>query len=933
VKRLSAGGRIDRTRPLAFRWDGRELSGFAGDTLASALLGAGITVIGTSVSLGRPRGIMSAGFEEAHGFAQVGAGGSSEPLVRMTAVPLAAGLVAESRITKGYLPKEPDRARFEKRYAHCDVLVVGAGPAGLAATLVAKRAGVRVILVDADVELGGSLLGDPAPLDGRPADAWVAEVAHELAAGAAVRLLPRTTAQVSLDQNGMILVERVDRFAESRLWQVRARAIVLATGALERPIVFPDNDRPGVMLASAARAYLHRYALVPERGVVFTANDDGYRTALDWAAAGVSVVAVVDPRADPQGELPRLARLAGIRILAGAVVVGTAAGSDGALRAVRLGGPAERDLACDLLAVSGGFEPALNLHSQRRGAARWDESLLAVVPETPLPGQWIAGAAAGRFGLGAALDDGARTAREALQSLGVASAPWIPPAAVTAGVGRPAPLWKVAAPDGDESRSFVDLHRDVTVRGLDRALGAGLRHIEHVKRYTLIGTGVEQGRAAKLNAGALTAVGSARPIAEVGTSSARPPVEPIGFHTVGGRASGPRYEPIRTTSIQELHVAAGAVFEPVGQWLRPKAFPRAGESLDAAVLRECRAVREGVGLMDASTLGKIDVQGPDAARFLDRLYINPMASLEPGKGRYGVMCRSDGTVFDDGVVLRLDPNRFFVTTTTSNAAAVLDWMEEWLQTEWLDLRVWVGSITEQWATVAIVGPRSRDVIRLLAPTLECSNEAFPFLAHRRAPVAGIADAQVARVSFSGELAFEVSVPWTFGPALWERAQTAGQPFGITAYGLDALHILRAEKGYFIVGQETDGSTNPADLGLGRMIAKQKDFVGKRSLRLPEMLRPDRRQLVGFLPVDRVTVVPEGAPLVADPKEPHPMTALGYVTASHRSAALGRTFGLAMVTGGFGRTDTILHVVADGRATPVTITSAVLVDPEGAKRDG
>jgi sarcosine oxidase subunit alpha len=731
----------------------------------------------------------------------------------------------------------------------------------------------------------------------------------------------------------MVLAQRVDRFAEGRLWQVRARAIVLATGALERPIVFPDNDRPGVMLAAAARAYLHRHALVPERGVVFTSNDDGYRTALDWAAAGVAVAAVVDPRPDPSGELPRVCRLAGIPMLPGAAVVGTIGGPDGALRAVQLGGAGQREIECDVLAVSGGFEPALNLHLQRRGATRWDERQLAAVPDGAVPGQWIAGAAAGRFSLGAALEDGARAGREALASLRIESPSWIPPVAITPVPGAPAAVWKVPAPDGDESRSFVDLHRDVTVRGLDRALGAGLRHVEHVKRYTLIGTGVEQGRAAKVNAGALTALGSARPIAEVGTSSARPPVEPIGFHAIGGRAAGARYEPVRTTSIHELHVAAGAVFEPVGQWLRPKVFPLAGESAEAAVLRECRAVREGVGLMDASTLGKIDVQGPDAARFLDRLYVNPIGSLEPGKGRYGVMCRADGTVFDDGVVLRLGPNRFFVTTTTGNAAPVLDWMEQWLQTEWLDLRVWVTSITEQWATVAIVGPRSREVIQVLAPTLDCSNEAFPFLALRRARVAGIDDAQIARVSFSGELAYEASVPWGLGPALWEAARIALQPFGITPYGLDALHVLRAEKGYFIVGQETDGTTSPADLGLGRMVAKQKEFVGKRSLRLPVMQRPDRRQLVGFLPVDGVTVVPEGAPLVEDPSERPPMTVEGYVTASHQSAALGRTFGLAMVKGGFGRAGAVLHVVADGRATPVTIQSAVLFDPEGKKRDG
>jgi sarcosine oxidase subunit alpha len=901
VRRLPEGGRIRRDRPLRFTWDGRELSGFEGDTLASALLGAGVDIIGKSASLGRPRGITSAGFEEASGFAQILSGGASEPLVRMSAVALYQGLSAESRNGKGVLASDEDAGRFDKRYAHADVLVVGAGPAGIAAALVASASGVRVILVEADDEIGGALLRDGELSE------WREESLATLAAAPETRVLTSSTAAVMLDQNGVLVAERIGcrlppgargDLPEQRLWHVRAKAIVLATGALERPIVFQDNDRPGILLASAARACLRRFALAPSRGLVFTTNDDGYRTALDWNAAGVEVAAVVDPRPPGEGELPRRAAAAGIRVLREAVVETTFGDASGRLRAVKVGA---EEIETDLLAVSGGFEPFLELQLQRRG---------------PAPA-WITGAA-----------DGARAGRHAVTAAGFTAKEIAVPETAPNQEDAPSSLWRVPAPDGDESRSFVDLFRDGTVLGVERAVSAGIQHIEHVKRYTVIGTGIEQGRSAKTNAAALTAHLTARPFSDVGTAGGRPPVEPLLFRLLAGRATGKRFEPVRTTAIHGVHVSLGAVFEVTGQWLRPSHYPRAGESMEDAVRRECRAVRAAVGVMDVSTLGKIDVRGPDALWFLERLYANSIGSLPVGKARYSVMCRPDGSIFDDGIVMRTGDDRFFITASTGHAAAAVDWMEEWLQTEWPDRRVFVTSLTEQLSTVALVGPKSRDVLGGLAPEVDVSKEGFPFLAVRRGTVAGISDAQVARVSFSGELAFEVSVPWEQGAALFRSFLSArAEP-----YGLEALQVLRSEKGYVIVGQDTEGTTTPSDAGLGWLLSKQKDFVGKRSFALPALRAPDRPQLVGFLPDEPTDVIPEGAGLVAQVSAP-PMAIQGHVTTSHFSATLGRSFGLAMVKGGRARHGERLYAPLENRVVAVTLVDPVHYDRNGERRDG
>ncbi|HET6522555.1 MAG TPA: FAD-dependent oxidoreductase, partial [Geminicoccaceae bacterium] len=730
----------------------------------------------------------------------------------------------------GRAPSEPDPDRYGHAHAHCDGRVAGGGPAGLTAALAAGRSGARVILADEQAELGGSLLAEPADggvrIGDRPAAAWLEAMTGELAALPEVRLLPRTTVFGYYDHNFLGLIERAEGGpVRQRLWKVRAGRVVLATGAIERPPVFAGNDLPGVVLAGAARTYVNRYGVRPgSRAVLLTTNDGAYATALDLHRAGVEVAAVVDARPEPAGEMPNRARAAGLRLLAGRAVVG--AEGRRRLRAVRVmalagdrvRGEAET-IACDLLAVSGGWNPAVHLFSQSRGRLRFEPERGVFLPGEPVQRQASAGACNGAFSLGACLAEGAAAGLEAARAAGLEPDPLEVPATTEPAEAPMRLLWRVP-PDGPRAaKAFVDLQNDVTAADLELAVREGYRSIEHVKRYTTTGMGTDQGKTANVNALAIVAEATGASIAEVGTTTFRPPYTPVTFGAVVGLNRGRLFDPVRTTPIHPWHEAHGARFEDVGQWKRAWYYPRDGETMREAVGRECRAAREAAGIMDASTLGKIDIRGPDAAELLNRVYTNAWSGLEVGRCRYGLMLREDGMVFDDGVTARLGERHYLMSTTTGNAARVLAWLEEWLQTEWPELKVYCTSVTEQYATVSLSGPRCREVLRRLTD-LDLDPDAFPHMAVREAEVAGV-PARVFRVSFTGEVSYELQVPASYGLAVWEACMAAGAEFGITPYGTEAMHVLRAEKGYIIVGQETDGTVTPFDLGMEWIVGRRK----------------------------------------------------------------------------------------------------------------
>ncbi|KUM87876.1 MULTISPECIES: sarcosine oxidase subunit alpha family protein [Streptomyces] len=935
--RLPRGGRVDRGTLLRFTVDGRQLTGRPGDTLASAMLANGIVEVAPSLYRGRPRGIVSAGVEEPNALVQLD-GSHSEGMLPATTVELYDGLCATTLSGMGRLDPTPDPAVYDKKYVHTDVLVVGAGPAGLAAAATAAASGARLILVDEQ----------PEPGDGERSE----ELRAALDAAPEAVVLHRTTAFGSYDDNYVLALQRrtdhlgadaPEGVSRQRLWHIRARQVILATGAHERPLVFAGNDRPGVMLAGAVRTYLNRYAVAAgSRVVVSTTNDSAYDTVADLHTAGVAVVAVVDARPELSERAAEVTAATGVRVLTGSAVVDTSGDrrlTGVTVRALDLDGQltgAPESFACDLLAVSGGWSPVVHLHSQRQGKLRWDSGLVAFVPDGAVRDQQVVGAARGTYDLDDCLAEGARAGALAATAAGF-------PVPVPAEVARRAPgptraLWLTPASDGQPGTwdgHFVDLQRDVTVADVWRSTGAGMRGVEHVKRYTSLGTANDQGKTSGVNAIGVIAEALGGSLGEIGTTAYRAPYTPIAFAALAGRERGELFDPERTTSIHPWHVAHGAEFEDVGQWKRPRYYPQAGEDMDTAVARECRAAREGVAFMDASTLGKIEIWGADAGEFLNRIYTNAFKKLKPGTGRYGVMCKPDGMIFDDGVTLRLDDNRYFMTTTTGGAANVLDWLEEWLQTEWPELDVHCTSVTEQWATIAVVGPQSRAVVGHLAPDLDLSNEAFPFMAFRETTLASGVPARVCRISFSGELAYEINVSAWYGRSVWEEVDAVGRPYGITPYGTETMHVLRAEKGYIIVGQDTDGTVTPQDAGMSWVVSKQKDFIGKRSFARADTSRTDRKQLVGLLPADRTTRLPEGTQLVAPETdlESVPVPMLGHVTSSYHSPALGRPFALALVADGQARKGQTLLAPVGEALVPVEVTDFVLYDPEGTRRDG
>lgn len=993
--RINKGGRIDRSKPLHFRFDGRKLEGFSGDTLASALLANGISIVGRSFKLHRPRGIVGSGAEEPNAIMQIGKGAKTLPNLRATQVELYDGLIAET--TKGFpsvnfdisaindvfarvlgagfyyktfmrpqalwhlyeklirrsagfgkAPSAADPDSYEHRNTHCDVLVAGAGPAGLMAALTAGRAGARVIVADEQNELGGHLLSSNVSLDGKPASNWLHQTLTALAGMDNVTVLPRSTVFGYYDHNFLAIAERCtdhlkepDRQgARQRLWRVRAKQVVLAQGAFERPLVFCNNDRPGVMMASAVSTYLHRYAVCPgQRVVVFTNNDSAYQTAIDLAQAGATVVAIVDSRS--AGATSELAVAAGIPVLARHVIVDVLGRR--CATGVRIGkwsGDPKMtvegtiSIRCDLVAMSGGWNPAVHLHSQAGGKNAWSDELHCFVPGKPAQANQSAGSGNGKWLLSDCLREGLAAGNEAASRCGYVPTAVAVPRTDDNAKSLIEPLWRVPAEkDPDRCpKQFIDFQNDTSVADVRLAVREGYRNVEHVKRYTALGFGTDQGKLGNINGMAVLAECLGKSIPEVGTTTYRPAYTPVTFGTLAGENVGGLFEPIRTTAIHDWHEAQAAPFEVVGQWHRPWYFPIDGEDLHAAVARECLATRRSLGIMDASTLGKIDVCGPDAVEFLERVYTHNIGKMKVGRCAYGVLLGEDGMLMDDGVMARLGEQHFYLTTTTGGAAKVLGWLESWLQTEWPELEVYLTSLTDHFSTIAVVGPNSRRLLQKVGCNIDLDKESFPFMRVKDAELAGM-PVQLFRVSFSGELAFEVNINSNNALQMWKTLMDAGSEFDITPYGTETMHVLRAEKGFVIIGQDTDGSVTPVDAGMNWLLSKEKDFLGRRSLSRPDCLRDDRKQLVGLLSVDGKTVLPEGAQLVNDPTLPKPVPMCGHVSSSYYSAWLGHPIALALVDGGRSRKGETLHaVLGEGSTTAVRITSPIFYDPKSERQN-
>jgi sarcosine oxidase subunit alpha len=992
-----AGARIDTRKKIAFTFDGKACTGYAGDTLASALLANGYLRLARSFKYGRPRGLIGAGAEEPNALVQLEEGAYTVPNIKATQAELYDGLRASSTsgwpsldfdlkavlgqasrfmpagfysktfkwprsfwpayetvIRKfagfGSAPTEADPERYDHLHHHVDVLVIGGGAAGLSAALIAGKAGLKTLLIDEQSEFGGWLLSDPKlPVGGAGADAFVRNTLAALDKLPHVTRLARTTAfglyqdnlvlAVELLQDHLPLGQRNAQQPRQRQHKIRAHQVVLATGAIERPLVFGNNDLPGVMTVSAGHTFLNRYGVRVGQDIVLTGTSDVIYDAANALAAAGAKVSVADPR-----EKAIARRLEPNVTVYQGYAVGEALGRQ-QVRAARLvklhptrdevvgKGPT---LRCDALLSSGGLSPTVHLFCHDGSRPIWNDDVAAfVVPKSGRAGIACAGSVTGAFSLQEALAQTAEAMRKVLETLGVQGEVVVPRSNVPA-PQAPRHLFRVpdGKPEGVGSKAFVDYQNDVTAADIELSIRENWQHIEHVKRFTALGFGTDQGKLSNVNGFVITARTLKRPVGEVSTTTYRPAYTPVSLGALAGTMEGATFDPVRTTAIHASHTARNAALEPVGQWMRPWYFPKGNEDLHAAVKRECLAARTGVAVMDASTLGKIQIDGPDAREFLNRVYSNAWSQLAPGKCRYGLMLDENGMVTDDGVTACISDTRFYMTTTTGGAAKVLNWLERWHQTEWPELKVWMTSVTDHWSTVALVGPKSRQVLARLCQDIDLSPEAFKFMDWREGTVAGLR-CRVFRISFSGEISYELNVESGYGQALWEAVMAAGADFDITPYGTESMHVLRAEKGFIIVGQDTDGSMTPVDLQMSWALSMKKSFsfLGKRSLSRSDTARSDRKQLVGLLTDDPAHVLVEGAQVIegADiSKVPMPM--LGHVTSSYHSPELGRSIAMAVVRGGAKREGERLFVMAGGKVTPVKVSSTVFIDPKGERQN-
>ena len=993
--RLAKGGRlIDRSMAQDFTFNGKRMRGFAGDTLAAALLANDQMLVGRSFKYHRPRGIVASGPEEPNALMNLGLGARLEPNQRATTTELFDGLQATSQnhwpslefdigVVNNYAarflpagfyyktfihprpfwkhvfepiirrsaglgraPTEADPDRYEQAYAFCDILIVGGGIAGLQTALTAAAAGKRVILLEQTPHLGGRAPVDGDLIDGKPAADWIASAESRLRADDKVTIRTRCTGAGVYDHGYVLADERVadhtpgDGRPKQRLWRIRAGQIITATGAIERPLSFAGNDIPGVMLAGAVRDYVTNFAVSPgDRTVIVTNNDSAYLTAIALHHAGLDVPAILDARPDVTGDLPDAARALGLRILPGraiAKVAGKARVTGVAICAQSGEGAVLEEIPCDAVAMSGGWSPVVHLWSHCGGKLTWNEDLSAFVPDLTRPpvnhdGAPMVqpvGAAAGAFGAAAiwagvaALGLSPRVSTKGRRKEDAQNTPKIPP------------IWVMpqGAPLALRSKMWLDFQNDVKVSDVQLAAREGYQSVEHAKRYTTLGMATDQGKLSNINGLAILADSLNAAIPDVGTTTFRPPYTPVTIGALAGEARGDIFQPLRRTPMQDWHEKSGAYFEPVGLWRRPYCFPRAGETHEQAVHREVLNTRSALGLLDASTLGKIIVKGPDAGKFLDMLYTGVMSTLPVGKCRYGLMCNEQGFLSDDGVVARIDDDTFLCHTTSGGADRIHAWMEDWLQCEWWDWQVYTANVTEQYAQVAVVGPNARKLLQALGG-MDVSREALPFMQWADGSLAGF-PVRVYRISFSGELSYEIAIPASHGAAFWAACHEAGKALGAMPYGTEALHVMRAEKGFIMIGDETDGTVIPQDLGLDWAVSKKKsDYLGKRGQARSFLANPDRWKLVGFETLDG-SVIPDGAYIVAEGFNANGQRNVqGRVTSTYYSPTLQRGIAMGLLHAGPTRTgDVVEFNTIAGGTVKARVRDTVFYDKDGEKQN-
>jgi sarcosine oxidase subunit alpha len=997
--RLAKGGRlIDRTAAVEFSFNGKRLRGFQGDSLAAALLANDQMLVGRSFKYHRPRGIVASGPEEPNALVNLGSGGRLEPNQRTTTTELFDGLEATSQnhwpslefdvcvlnnnaarflpagfyyktfihprpfwkhvfepiirraAGLGKAPTTGDADRYEQAYAFCDALVVGAGVAGLLAAKAAADAGQRVILLEQAPTLGGRAPVDETEVQGKPVEAWLSAIEADLAARDNVTIRTRTCGFGVYDHGYVLADERVadhtpgDGRPKHRLWRIRAGRIITATGAIERPLSFAGNDIPGVMLAGAVRDYVVNYAVSPgDRTVIVTNNDSTYQTALALKAAGLDVPAILDARDSATGAFPEAARAAGIRVLTGKAISSVKGGKrvTGVAICAQAGeGAVQEEIACEAVAMSGGWSPVVHLWSHCGGKLTWEDGISAFIPDPSRPPLnhdgsamvEVVGSAAGHLDLTAILEGVAQTGistrvetkgrRKEDGNKTVKTSIEIPP------------VWVMpqGAPIALRSKMWLDYQNDVKVSDVQLAAREGYQSVEHTKRYTTLGMATDQGKLSNINGLAVLADALGQEIPQVGTTTFRPPYTPVTIGALAGEARGEIFQPLRRTPMHEAHEKSGAYFEPVGLWRRPYCFPRPGETHEQAVHREVLNTRSNLGLLDASTLGKIIVKGPDAGRFLDMLYTGVMSTLPIGKCRYGLMCNEQGFLSDDGVVARLDEDTWLCHTTSGGADRIHAWMEDWLQCEWWDWQVYTANVTEQYAQVAVVGPNARTLLQALGG-MDVSKEALPFMQWADGTLGGF-PIRVYRISFSGELSYEIAIPASYGAAFWAACQEAGKALGAMPYGTEALHVMRAEKGFIMIGDETDGTVIPQDLGLDWAISKKKaDYLGKRGQERTYLSSPNRWKLVGFETLDG-SVIPDGSYVVADGVNANGQrNTQGRVTSTYYSPTLKRGIAMGLLNQGPNRMGEVVEFnTVTGDMVKARVRDTVFYDKDGEKQN-